>query len=37
MSKERQDHDQQNETNDKHRTHNASLINKAGVKIAPQN
>ena len=30
-SEDRQDHGQQNETNDKHRTHNSTLKTKAGV------
>ena len=30
-SEDRQDHGQQNETKDKHRTHNTSLKTKAGV------
>ena len=30
-SEDRQDHDQQNETKDKHRTHNTTLKTKPGV------
>ena len=31
-SEDRQDHGQQNETKDKHRTHNTTLKTKAGIK-----
>ena len=35
-SKDRQDHDKQNETIDKYRTHNTSLKTKAGITLTLQ-